>query len=149
MANPDPVRDAVRALKQRKQDLTQEMRRVDQALSALTGLSEQDGRGPAPQRPKGAPSVRVMLLTLLREDYDRDWSVAEIMAEYQKRGTPIHGTKPENALRAAITDAHKREQILRTAPGRYKAATSDSPRSSGQTRRVPEGSGYGFDEEPF
>ena len=127
MANPDPVRDAVKALKQRKQELAAETKRVDQALNALLGLTDQDGRAAATPRPKGSPSVRTMLLNLLREDFSRDWSVNEILAEYEERGTPIHGAKPENSLRAAIADSNKSGQIVRTDAGRYRAANSDDP----------------------
>jgi hypothetical protein len=141
MAPSDPVRDALKALKQRRQELNAELKRVDQALSALTGLSDQEGRSGA--RPKGAPSVRQMLLTLLTEWGARDWSVAEILEAYQRKGTPIHGSRPENALRAAIADAYRGGQIIRTAQGRYRI-TPPPPEIATETTE-----GYGFDEEPF
>ena len=68
------------------------------------------------------PSVRTMALALMEEE-DRDWSTGEILTEYRRRGTPVHGTDPNNALRAALADAKKRRLVYSTGViGRYKSA---------------------------
>ncbi len=74
---------------------------------------------------------------------DHDWSVAEILREYEDRGTPLQAKDPSNALRAAIAEANKAGTIFRTAPGRYKAskwreATSMQAPPSG-ARETPPG----------
>lgn len=69
-----------------------------------------------------------MLVNLLDEE-DRDWSVNEVLDEYRRRGTPVHGADPSNALRAAIADANKAEQIVRTSMGRYKSAKWQTART--------------------
>lgn len=58
----------------------------------------------------------------LLEEGDRDWSVGEVLAEYQDRGTPVHGQDPSNALRAAMADAKKKRMVVSTDVGRYKAS---------------------------
>ncbi len=62
-----------------------------------------------------------MIVTLLEEE-DRDWSVGEILAEYTRRGTPVHGQDPSNAARAALADAKKRGKVTSTTVGRYRAS---------------------------
>jgi hypothetical protein len=32
--------------------------------------------------------------TAIRKEEDRDWSTNEILAEYERRGTPVHGKDP-------------------------------------------------------
>lgn len=67
------------------------------------------------------PSVREMLVALLQED-DRDWSAAEVLAEYESRGTPIHAKNPGNSVRSAIGAAMEHRTIYRTTEGRYKSS---------------------------
>ena len=62
-----------------------------------------------------------MAVTLM-EEADRDWSAPEVLGEYMRRGTPVHGVDPSNVLRAAFADAKKRGMIFSTAVGRYKAS---------------------------
>ena len=66
-----------------------------------------------------------MMLNLLYEG-GRDWSVNEILSEYQNRGTPVEAKDPSNALRAAVAEANRAGTIVRTAPGRYRAADDPS-----------------------
>jgi len=127
----DPVEEAIRLLQTRREEALAEVERIDNALTQL-------GR-PTPRRATPSmmipidlersgftlpdrPSVRSMLVSLLTEGDGRDWNVAEVLAEYQKRGTPVHGKDPENALRAAVNEAYKAGQIIRTAHGRYRIA---------------------------
>jgi hypothetical protein len=63
-----------------------------------------------------------MMLNLLYEESDRDWSVNEILTEYESRGNPVTAKDPSNALRAAVAEANKAGTIVRTVPGRYRAA---------------------------
>ncbi|MGO8826168.1 MAG: hypothetical protein ACLQU9_13145 [Acidimicrobiales bacterium] len=128
----DPIHDAILALEAKRDALTGEVNRLTQAISALLALGEVG----APQPPMASPrpvvvppsgrlSVKQMMLQLLYEQ-DRDWNVNEILAEYQKRGTPIQAKDPSNALRAAVAEANKAGDIVRTTPGRYKAARPPS-----------------------
>ena len=74
-----------------------------------------------PPSPKAQPpSVKTLMLELMAEG-DRDWSTNEILTEYDSRGTPVHGKDPGNAIRAALAEALKAEQIIRTQVGRYKS----------------------------
>lgn len=124
----DAIAEARDILVQRRDELTSELSRITQALEALTGVGmppNGDGIVRAPSQ-----SVRSMLLALLDES-NRDWSTYEILAEYQRRGTPIHGADPNNALRSAISDANKATQVFRTTPGRYKAIKWKAPDTLG------------------
>lgn len=128
----DPVVDALATLRSKRDELTAQISRYDEAIRTLSELV--DGAvtptGPTPgasfvatsisPESNTGKSVRVMMLDLMHEDRDRDWSVNEILDEYQRRGTPVHGKDPNNALRAAIADAHKAGTIVRTTTGRYK-----------------------------
>jgi hypothetical protein len=124
----DPVMEALDALKLRQADLRAELKRIDSAITALAELvtvevdSASAPNGQSAQHPR--PSVRSMLVSLLDEE-DRDWSVKEILAEYIDRGTPVHGTRPDNSLRAAIVDAEKAAQIKRVSTGRYRSTKFD------------------------
>jgi len=122
----DAVAQAEALLRQRREEHLAQVEKIDAALAALAGsvptnlnrypFQSDGGTGAITNK-----SVRMMLLDLLNES-DRDWSVNEILAEYMKRGTPIHGKDPSNALRAAIADANKAHTIVRTDVGRYAAA---------------------------
>ncbi|MGH9278452.1 MAG: hypothetical protein ACRD12_10175 [Acidimicrobiales bacterium] len=108
----------------KRDQLTQVVDKLDEMIGVLNGLADDDEvevefrlETPAPRR----RSVRTMVLTLLDEE-DRDWSVGEILAAYERRGTPVHGADPNNALRAALADAKKRGMVISTAVGRYKSA---------------------------
>jgi len=92
--------------------------RLERAIAAMEEPGVTEARVVEP--PSGRESVRSMLLRLLNEE-DRDWSTAEILAEYSRRGTPIHGKDPNNALRAALAEAKKAAQIVSTGVGRYRA----------------------------
>lgn len=108
-----------RQLEARRNEVLQEAKRLDAAIKAIANLTETTA-APSSSQAKHRVSVRTMLLRLLDEE-DRDWSVNEIIDEYKKRKSPIPGKGPSNALRAAIAEAYKVEQIFRTTTGRYKA----------------------------
>jgi hypothetical protein len=126
----DALTQALSLLRQSRSDATAELARIEDAIRALENLSKKASTRTAPQPllPGLLPgrSVRTMMLNLLDEG-DRDWSVAEILAEYQHRGTPVHGKDPDNALRAAIADAYKAGTIARTSIGRYSSARWPKP----------------------
>ncbi len=120
----DPIADALATLRQGRQLALEEVRRIDMAIANLEQLSQQPARShrPTPDEIVGTrPSVKNMLLQLLVEA-DRDWSVGEVLVEYDRRGFPIKAKDPKNALRAAVAEANRDGDIFRTATGRYKAA---------------------------
>lgn len=126
MAEPDSVDEARALLRQSRQrllgqraDIDSELSRIDAALEALTPVGT-PGVPKVPRAPDAQPSVRTMLLTLLGEE-NRDWNAQEVVDEYERRGSPVHGKDPLNSVRAAIVDAEKRGLILRTTRGRYKS----------------------------
>lgn len=119
MADTNPVAEALALLSQQRANLADELKRVDEAINALKHLV---GKRTAPSSPEqNRPSVRTKLVTLLEEE-PRDWSAGEILSEYERRGDPVHGQDPANALRAAFADAKKKGMIVSTSVGRYKAA---------------------------
>jgi len=114
----EPMDQVIDTLRQRQNELRTELQRVDAALKALVPSVETPF--PAPVVPRRLLSVRQMVVALL-DEAGRDWSTQEILDEYQRRGTPIHGASPEKALRAAFNDAKKAGQIESTSRGRYKS----------------------------
>lgn len=120
----DPIEEALTFLRQRAAELDDERSRVADAITNLEqylpGGSSRPSRAPSSHDPN-RPSVRTMVVSLL-EEADRDWSASEILTEYRRRGTPVHGVDPSNALRAALADAKKRGMIVSTGVGRYRSA---------------------------
>jgi hypothetical protein len=82
-------------------------------------VSEGDRRAPDLEGGR-RPSIARMLLALL-DEADREWTVPEVLREYEVRGTPVHGKRPDHALRVAVGDTLKAGRIFRTATGHYKA----------------------------
>lgn len=120
MTEENPVAAALELLAKKRASLSDELRQVDEAIASLEKLVGK--RAPATAGyDRNRPSVRTKLVTLL-EEQDRDWSAGEVLDEYERRGDPVHGQDPANALRAALADAKKRGMIVRTDVGRYKAA---------------------------
>ena len=74
------------------------------------------------------------MLVRLLDEADRDWSVSEILSEYESRGTPVNGANPDKNLRAAIVEARKAGRVERTAYGRYRSTKFDDPWSAGEQR---------------
>lgn len=116
MVDVDAITGALSLLEQERARLVDEVTRVDAAIHALRDLAQTSTASYDPHR----PSVRTKLMSLLDEER-RDWSAGEILDAYQRRGDPIHGADPSNALRAAIADAHKKGMIVRTDVGRYRS----------------------------
>jgi hypothetical protein len=148
MPSPSPVADALAFLQQKRAELVAAheaaIAPVDEAIRALSGLASSNGIAPPPvvsppqvvSAPR--PSVRSMLMALLNER-DQDWSTDEILSEYKSRGTPVHGKNPNLALRAAIADSFKADEIVRTTRGRYKAAKFvDATPASDDGQAVPD-----------
>ncbi len=88
---------------------------VPTGVATDPGSAELASSPPAKRR-----SIRRMLLELLEES-DRDWTVAEVLAEYEARNDPVHGQRPPHAMRVAVGDSHKAGDIFRTSVGRYKS----------------------------
>ncbi len=118
MADVNPVAEALDLLSQQRATLADELRQVDDAIAALEKLVGKKG---ATKAIRSGPSVRTKLVALLEEEA-RDWSAGEIIHEYERRGDPIQGADPSNALRAAFADAKKRGMIVSTGVGRYQAS---------------------------
>jgi hypothetical protein len=138
----DPIADAIERLRQGRQEAIQEVRRIEMAIANLEQLRQQPAASvPNPEELVGTrPSVKSMMLQLLVES-DRDWSVAEVLAEYDRRGFPIQAKDPKNALRAAVAEANRDGAIFRTALGRYKSAKW-YPAAEPSAEELP-------DDEPF
>jgi hypothetical protein len=127
----DAIATAVEALEAERDSLMTEVNRLTHAIATLRALDDKEphhqpiAQPPVPVPPSGRLSVKQMMLNLLYES-GRDWSVNEILAEYENRGTPVQAKDPSNALRAAITEENKAGTIMRTAPGRYIASIYDA-----------------------
>ncbi len=129
----DPIAEVLESLRLKLAGVEREADRITDAIAALEALSAEGirvaqvvaRRPPTRSVPSARLSVKQMMLNLLYEQ-DRDWSVNEILAEYESRGTPITAKDPNNALRAAVAEANKTGDIVRTAQGRYKAAEPPS-----------------------
>lgn len=151
----DTLPSALTFLRDKRDEHVAEVKRLTQAISAIEAVLAGD-EPPSPNSVNGnggssatseRPSVRVMALRLM-EEADRDWSVPEILDEYERRGTPIVANDPDNALRAAVAEAHKKGQMIRTAVGRYKAKKWEKPTSPSvlarhATNRASIGVGHG------
>ncbi len=134
MDDDDLLIDAVDVLKRRRDERLAEANKLAQAISTLDGITPgsspdeapSDGAEPQsvteepPSVKAQPPSVKTLMLDLMAEG-DRDWSTNEILTEYDARGTPVHGKDPGNAIRAALAEALKADQIIRTQVGRYKS----------------------------
>jgi len=138
----DPIADAIERLRQGRQEAIQEVQRIEMALANLEQLRHQPARAVSnPEELVGTrPSVKSMMLQLLVEA-NRDWSVSEVLAEYERRGFPVKAKDPKNALRAAVAEANRDGAIFRTAIGRYKSAKW-YPSSEPSAEEPP-------DDEPF
>jgi hypothetical protein len=136
MATVNPVSEALALLEQKQASLRDELAQVEKAVSALRKLTGR-GQSTVPNDPT-RPSVRTKVVRLLDEE-PRDWSAAEIIAEYERRGDPIHGSDPPNALRAAFADAKKKGMILSTGVGRYQASKWNRSASNGTVPDSVEG----------
>ncbi len=124
----DVLTEARDLLTRKRDECLAEIAQIDKALDALSGVGGgSPSNGAAPEK-----SVRTMVFDLFGEA-DRDWSVAEVLDEYERRGRPVHGKDPGNALRAALSAAFRQDKVERTAPGRYRAtkwvagSEADSP----------------------
>ncbi len=114
----DTIEEVTEVLRQRLRVVRAEAKRLEAALSALAPDPIPGDKSSEGHR----PSVRALVVSLLAEE-DRDWSVGEILAEYERRGAPVHGQDPSNAARAALADAKKRGMVTSTTVGRYRSAT--------------------------
>lgn len=118
----DAVVDALAVLQQRRDEALMEVQRIEAAITSLVGLVRPAAvRGDVLDFKDGRPSVKAMMQKLL-DEAARDWSVKEILDAYRERGTPIQAKSPSNALRAALTEASKANQVVRTNIGRYQSA---------------------------
>ena len=100
------------------------------AIANLEQLRQQPSATvPSPEELVGTRlSVKTRMLVLMAEA-DRDWSVAEVLEEYDRRGFPIQAKDPKNALRAAVAEANRDGLIFRTSTGRYKSGKWHASRS--------------------
>jgi len=79
-------------------------------------------RGPAKATTTAARSRSITgrIEELLREDPDRTWSVADLVAALQAEHA-VTSRNPEGAMRTTITRLHKEGRILRAERGRYRS----------------------------
>lgn len=122
--------NVIQTLYQRRLELESELSRIDSALAALVPPTPVMSAPPVTQR----LSVRQMLVALL-DEADRDWSVSEVLEEYKRRGTPVHGTVPDKSLRSALVEAKKAGQVENTRWGRYRS-TKFTPSASDAMSRM-------------
>ena len=132
---PDHLDDVIQTLYQRRTELEAELQRVNAALKALVpptsvtvtpATATATASAPPPGIQTQRLSVRQMVVILLDEG-NRDWSVSEILYEYERRGTPVHGANPDKSVRAGILEAEKAGQIQRTDRGRYRSTKFVAP----------------------
>jgi len=127
-----------------KSPLGQELVRLDRAIADLAPEAEQHqvsdqgvrfpiepgwmaASGLTPSGPavrlfdQPRMSVKTKALTLLEEE-DRKWTYDEILKEWERRGDPIQGNKPKQALRTATWDLVSARRVVALEPGVFKAA---------------------------
>ncbi len=125
MTEDDPILEALTALRHRREEAMQEVQRIETAIASLELLVPVAAPPlfiPPPSEVEWPrPSAKSLMMRLMLEG-DRDWSVPEVIQEYENRGITFQVKDPNNALRAAVAEENKKGTILRTAPGRYKAA---------------------------
>src|SRR5437867_2049329 len=124
----EDLKDAIATLERKRAVAQALVEKLDTALQLLRDLDDQPHasspahanhtNGGRPLARTGG-SVRSKILRLANER-DRDWSTAEIIEEFERRGDPIKATDPANAIRTAFAEAMKREQLVRTTTGRYR-----------------------------
>jgi hypothetical protein len=105
------------------------------ALGGVPGAPPSITNGTRPFTAKGigGRSVKEMALSLM-ESQGRVWTYDDIMEEYQRRGTPIHGTQPKQALRTAVWELVKSGKVVSIEPGKFKAARFVSTGPGGMPR---------------
>lgn len=149
----DALLEAVASLRQKRAEYVAahkaKIAQIDSAIAAISELIEE----PPPSKPNGTPlpldfdaAIQRRLarpdgmrskVVALAEEKNRDWSVREIINAYKDRGQPFEGAfeQIDRAMRAAIVHAVRKGQLVKTKPGRYKAAVYASPaelREAGQ-----------------
>ena len=105
----------------------QEVERIHAALQGLAGnpppaVAEDGVRLPPPSYFADTPSARGLMKMLFDEGSQVDWSAPELITEGERRGIHLRATDPANAMRAALSEAFRSNEIIRTSYGRYRAA---------------------------
>lgn len=95
------------------------VKQIDAALAAL-GVGGTADRSKGFRRPTSGPTAREKILALLRES-QRDWTVPQMVREYEQRGEPFESENPDSTVRAALKTALKHREVVRTPQGRYIA----------------------------
>lgn len=124
------LREAIALLQRRRDAARAEVAKYEKALAALLALEDEEG-GESPEAaghsalvptpiPVPRPSVLTMAKTLLDQE-DRVWTVAAIISEYEKRGTPVQAADPANALRTALSTLVKRGDAYRESAGYFRS----------------------------
>ena len=122
--------DPMKALRDRKQEIIDELARIERAMLALTGdnavttarkpqqsRSGKKRRGPKPS----STSVKSRVGKLLAEA-DRKWRVNDILAEFAARRAPLTASSPKDATRTALTNLIKAGEVVRIEEGLYTHA---------------------------
>ncbi|MDQ3641794.1 MAG: hypothetical protein M3450_10150 [Actinomycetota bacterium] len=132
----DDLLDAISLLRRKRADHLAQVEKIDAALAALAAVIEEpEQRQNGESRPSGlaarvvekigqaqaqAQTTRQKIVSLA-EEADRNWSAGQMISEYQRRGEPFAGANPDSAVRAAIVTAMQKDELYRTAYGRYRA----------------------------
>jgi len=87
--------------------------------------------------PRVGRGVQNRVESLLRE-YDRDWSVQEIVEAFDRRGDPLTSAAPKNAVRTALANLNKAEKIERVSAGRYRSMKFSGNSLPRRPRRMPD-----------
>lgn len=146
--------EAIAALRRKRENLIEQVTKVDVAIQAIQDVAAAEttsvptttvtngaagATGPVEHRPSRVRrGVQPRVESLLRE-YDRDWSVQEIIEAFERRGDPLTSAAPKNAVRTALVNLHKGNKANRTSPGRYRSVEfreDDRPR---RLRTAPRG----------
>lgn len=122
----DAVGTAVAMLRQAYDDKLRELRRIESALQALgqPPVGPLSSLGPAArashERPRITRRVRPEVVAIA-EEYYGPWSAPEIERELAKRGYAFDVKDLKNAIRSAISEAHRAGVLVRQGYGQYVA----------------------------
>lgn len=134
--------EAIAILRRKREKLVDQVNRIDMAIVALQEVDiqpEEEVHAPSATEPangskpnKGVPIGRGVQsrVRLLLEEYDRPWTVRDIIEVFERRGDPVTSNKPSHAVRTALVMLHKQGKVERTAPGSYRSTRFAPPQQN-------------------
>lgn len=129
----DDLLDAIALLRRKRADHLAQVEKIDAALVALAEVIDEPEQRQTGKASTNGLAARVVekieaqgqttrqKIVSLAEEEDRNWSVGQMISEYNRRGAPFTGANPDSAVRAAIVTATQKDELYRTAHGRYRA----------------------------